>query len=179
MILEELIAFLEQQDPALVLPEGFHRPHSYRGYYEELAFEPAQNITVGAMLKAARSAVGTTYSGYKGGEYTMGQYSDVYLAYWGDTGEPLSLTTLKHMIAAPEIAQLRADLDRAERHAAELAQGLVAAEEENARLRAALATCADERDRLYSILQDPHCQIVSDAGVALLARLREQKEGTE
>jgi hypothetical protein len=40
MYLTNLIAFLEKYDPAQVVPVGFHRPHSYRGYYDQLAFEP-------------------------------------------------------------------------------------------------------------------------------------------
>jgi hypothetical protein len=83
MVLGELIEFLKQYDPEKVVPLGFHKPHSYRGYYDHLAFEPAENITVGAMLAAAESAVGTTYPGYKGGEYEMGLYTDVWLSRYG------------------------------------------------------------------------------------------------
>ncbi|MFC9490722.1 hypothetical protein ACFTZM_32240, partial [Streptomyces hydrogenans] len=65
MPLGELITALEAADPDLVLPDGFTHPHSYRGYYHELAFEPAHNATVGEMLADARSALGTTYTGWK------------------------------------------------------------------------------------------------------------------
>lgn len=102
MTLGELIEFLEKQDTALLLPEGFANPHSYRGYYDELAFEPAQNVTVGSMLDAAKSALGTTYEGWKGGEYTMQAYTDCWLASRGDTGEGLGAGMLRLMIAAGE-----------------------------------------------------------------------------
>ena len=47
MKLGELIEYLEKQDKDKVCPFGFYYPHSYRGYYEQLAFEPAYNITIG------------------------------------------------------------------------------------------------------------------------------------
>lgn len=58
--------------------EGFANPHSYRGYYDQLAFEPAYGVTIGSMLDAAKSAVGAIYYGYKGGSYRMGKWTDVY-----------------------------------------------------------------------------------------------------
>lgn len=98
MTLEELISALEAEDPNLVLPDGFTNPHSYRGYYDELAFEPAQNVTVGAMLADARTALGSTYTGWKGGEYTMGSYTDCWLAVEGCLGETIGPILLKLMI---------------------------------------------------------------------------------
>ena len=56
MQLQELIDALETYDPSIVVREGFAEPHSYRGYYEQLAFEPAYGVTIGSMLSAARSA---------------------------------------------------------------------------------------------------------------------------
>jgi hypothetical protein len=71
MTLGELITALEAADPNQVVSHGFHNPHSYRGDYYDLAFEPAQNVTVASMLEAARTALGTTYQGWKGGDFTM------------------------------------------------------------------------------------------------------------
>ena len=89
MTLGELIAALEKLDPDLVVPFGFHHPHSYRGYYDQLAFEPRENVTVGSMLADAREALGTTYEGWKGGDYTMSEWTDVWLAQEGSTGETI------------------------------------------------------------------------------------------
>ena len=89
MTLGELIAQLESVEPTRCLRLGFHRPHSYRGYYDELAFEPCADISVGEMLAAARSALGSTYQGYKGGDFTMGEYTEVWLAERGDCGETI------------------------------------------------------------------------------------------
>ena len=95
MVLKDLIEWLEGCDAGIVLPHGFHRPHSYRGFYDELAFVPAENVTIGSMLECAREALGKTYTGYKGGCYKMGEYTNVWLAEWGSTGEPISVATLE------------------------------------------------------------------------------------
>lgn len=98
MILQELIDFLAAHDPGIVAPVGFHSPHSYRGYYDDLAFEPLENATVKEMLACARSAVGKTFEGYKGGSYTMGLYSTVYLSEYGTTGEEIGPILLRYMV---------------------------------------------------------------------------------
>lgn len=99
MTLDELIAELEKHDPDKVLPLGFHNPHSYRGDYMDLAFEPKANITVGFMLASARTARGTTFQGYKGGDYTMRGYTDCWLAEYGDVGETLGEHFVRLLLA--------------------------------------------------------------------------------
>ncbi len=109
MTLGELIKALEKQNPDLVVPHGFSEPHSYRGYYDELAFEPADNMTIGKMLKCAKYALGKTYTGYKGGDYTMHEWTDVWLAHYGCCGESIGPTLLSYMINAGKAKML---LDR-------------------------------------------------------------------
>jgi hypothetical protein len=104
MYLTELIKFLEKCDPALVVPVGFTHAHSYRGYYEDLAFEPAKNVTVGAMLACAKDALGKTFAGYKGGEFEMDEYTDIWLAYYGECGEGIGPILLSYMIGEPRAA---------------------------------------------------------------------------
>jgi hypothetical protein len=78
--LRELIARLEAEpDLSKRVEVGFHNPHSYRGYYEQLAFEIAYDVTVGDMLTAARFALGATYQGWKGGDYLMSDYTETWL----------------------------------------------------------------------------------------------------
>lgn len=99
MILKELIQILEAScDRHERVRRGFHQPHSYRGYYSELAFEPAENVTIQSMLDCAKEALGSTYTGWKGGDYVMNEYSDVYLANIGSTGEELGKTLLLYML---------------------------------------------------------------------------------
>lgn len=98
MTLGQLIARLEKADPNRTVPLGFGRPHSYRGYYDELAFDPVMNTTVGAMLKAAKSALGTIYPGWKGGEYKMESFTEVWLAKIGECGESIGPVLLDYML---------------------------------------------------------------------------------
>jgi hypothetical protein len=82
--LSELIYYLEEEpDKSLIVPVGFHKPHSYRGNYSEVAFEPKENVTVQSMLDAAKEALGSTYLGWKGGDYTMCRDSLCFLDYEG------------------------------------------------------------------------------------------------
>lgn len=101
MHLKKLIAFLEQQNQEKIVRFGFNNPHSYRGIYAELAFEPAENITVGEMLACAKAALGNTYMGYKGGNFVMDEYTECWLSpYSMGDGETLGPTLLNYMIGA-------------------------------------------------------------------------------
>jgi hypothetical protein len=85
--LGQLIERLSREDPERILPIGFADPHSFRGYYSDVAFEPRRNISIGEMLAAARSALGATYSGWKGGDYTMTEWTDCWIANEGDSSD--------------------------------------------------------------------------------------------
>lgn len=101
MVLGELIEALEEkfnQDPGYVAKLGFAYPHSYRGFYDALAFEPVENIGVYEMLSEAQSALGKTFEGYKGGDFLMGSYSEVYLAEYGNVGEEIGPTFLRFIL---------------------------------------------------------------------------------
>uniref|UniRef100_UPI003F496201 hypothetical protein n=1 Tax=Streptomyces sp. CA-141956 TaxID=3240051 RepID=UPI003F496201 len=100
MTLEELITALETADPTLVLPHGFTNPHSYRGFYEDLAFEPATDVRVTDMLADARDALGETFEGWKGGEYKMRRGTDCWLAHEGMLGETLGPLLIRLMLDA-------------------------------------------------------------------------------
>ena len=100
MTLEELITELEKEDCNKVCRIGFNNPHSYRGYYDELAFEPTENVTIYDMLECANAALGNTYNGYKGGRYRMNGYTNVHLAYRGSSGQPLTKLSLAYMTGA-------------------------------------------------------------------------------
>ncbi len=100
-----IIARLEREDPDRRIPDGFHQPHSYRGFYDQLAFEPAADISIGDMLTAARSALGATYQGYKGGDYRMDGDVHCWIANWGNSdGTPITASLLDQMLRQPEPA---------------------------------------------------------------------------
>lgn len=63
-------------------------PHSYRGYYIDLAFEMDDSTsTVGEVLKMLQGCFLETFEGYKGGEFTMDKDTPIWIASWGCTGE--------------------------------------------------------------------------------------------
>lgn len=93
-----LIDILSQYPPSQRVALGFAQAHSYRGYYDELAFVPEENTTVGEMLKEAKDALGKTFFGYKGGDYKMDKDTPVWLAHWGSTGETIGRITLGLML---------------------------------------------------------------------------------
>lgn len=101
LTLGEVIDRLEQEDPATRIAVGFHRPHSYRGYYDEVAFEVTTAITIADMLNAARGALGATFQGWKGGDYTMSEHTAAWLVQEeGDCGENLGAVLLDALLAA-------------------------------------------------------------------------------
>ena len=71
MTLRDLTQTLECYDPETRVPFGLGNPHSWRGSYDEIAFEIVENTTVGEMLQTARAVEGQVMEGYKGGEYRM------------------------------------------------------------------------------------------------------------
>lgn len=64
---------------------------SYRGYYDHLALgyclddwnNEECGITVKGLVKKLRHAIGQTFEGYKGGDFTMGPQTPVWLANYG------------------------------------------------------------------------------------------------
>lgn len=97
--LKQLIERLEKEDPDKVVPLGLGSPHSYRGYYEDLEFTPKPNVTVGEMLVTARNCIGEAFTGYKGGEFVMGEYSTVWLGHYGSAdGQSIGDILLDYML---------------------------------------------------------------------------------
>ena len=87
MTLDQLIERLREYPLDTYVPNGFAEPHSYRGYYEQLAFTPLQDTTTGEMLEHAESAMGKEFEGYKGGEFLMTGDTPVHIARWGSSNE--------------------------------------------------------------------------------------------
>lgn len=109
--LQNLIDLLAAEpDQDRIVGDAFGHPHSYRGYYEDLAFEVAHNRTVGQMLTDARSAIGQTFTGWKGGDFTMHGYSYVWIVeHEGETGESLGPRLLRYMLATSPTCTRRSD----------------------------------------------------------------------
>lgn len=76
--------FLKMADKSFVFKKGFNTPHSYRGSYNELAFQPAEDIKLEVIIKAIDRAYIETFEGYKGGEYEYNMTTTCHLAYKGN-----------------------------------------------------------------------------------------------
>ncbi len=86
-----LIDWLERQDPNAVVKHGMVDPHSYRGIYSDLAFQPKLNVSFGQMLNEAKRALGNVYHGYKGGEYEVDNNTPVWIdSYSYGNGMPVT-----------------------------------------------------------------------------------------
>ena len=61
-------------------------PHSYRGFYDHLAFgyELSHDVTVGRVYSWALAAFGEVYTGYKGGEYVMNVGTPLWVANYSE-----------------------------------------------------------------------------------------------
>lgn len=87
--LGDLITFLEDNIDC-DLHIGFTRPHSYRGYYDQLAFEPTSGgQSASDALEIVKPCLLQTFQGYKGGDYEMNKHTEVWFAYYGNSGGQL------------------------------------------------------------------------------------------
>jgi len=90
MTLRHLIHELRAMPQDAIVKHGFDHPHSYRGYYQELAVSPTYSVTIGSMLDDLLYALGKTMTGWKGGDFVMHENVGVWLSFEGDTGEPIT-----------------------------------------------------------------------------------------
>lgn len=93
-----LIDWLEKQDQELIVKDGFGRPHYDRGSYDELAFSPLNEARISDMLAMARSVDGSTFCGYKGGEYLMDRNTPVYIGEYGECGDAITHIYFKYWL---------------------------------------------------------------------------------
>ena len=95
--LGQLIEFLDDQDPTLVVPYGFGSGHLHRDYDDELAFEPKEDTTFGLMLASAKQEVGKRHYAYKGGIHMIDLETKVHIADYGQLGgDPITSLVLRY-----------------------------------------------------------------------------------
>lgn len=91
MTLGKLISALEAMKPDDEV-DRLESPHSYRGYYCDLAFERGKGkMPVRELLKECRAAMGQVFTGYKGGDYVMGALTPIWIAKYGECGNKIVL----------------------------------------------------------------------------------------
>ena len=95
--LGEVILLLEAQPQKNIVKLDFTLDNptylcSYRGYYEDLSLDydsEAKSMKVKQLLTMFEGADGSTYTGYKGDDFTMHRRTLVWVAAYGDTGRML------------------------------------------------------------------------------------------
>lgn len=88
MTLSGLIERLKELPPEMEF-NGFYFPHSYRGYYEDLAFEPIEGRVVKYVLEDVEKCLDKTFCGYKGGDFLMDADTPIWIANYGCGGKKL------------------------------------------------------------------------------------------
>ena len=83
---DEIYDMLSELPSDSVFQNGFTSAHSYRGSYDTLAVEPCCETSVTEMMTCLANAIGETFTGYKGGEFTMQGTEELFLAYEGSCG---------------------------------------------------------------------------------------------
>ena len=86
MTLGELIDELRYLPPSYDI--YLSSPHAYRDYYCDVAFKP-RCVTVRKAYFEAMSADGETFTGYKGGDFTMTSTTPVWSAFEGCSGHAI------------------------------------------------------------------------------------------
>ena len=83
---------IRESNPGLALKQGFADPHSFRGYYNELAFEIQKDQHIDQAIEVAESAVGKVFTGWKGGDFPMDEETDVWWAQEGTSWNATKIT---------------------------------------------------------------------------------------
>lgn len=95
MTLGKFISELEKlpQDKEI---ENLRSPHSYRGYYSDLALTLGSGTrTVGSLLEELRNmCLGKVFGGYKGGDFYMDENTPLWIAKYGETG--VKIMSIQH-----------------------------------------------------------------------------------
>lgn len=94
--------------------KGLGRPHSFRGYYSDLALEPKDTPgTVAELLSDLTAVHNRELTGYKGGEYLMDSDTPLWVAFYG-TSSDIAITGLDLADAGERIVVLTRNTEKKE-----------------------------------------------------------------
>jgi hypothetical protein len=86
MTLDDLLRFLDGL-PSGSLVHGFGEARSYRGFYDDVAFEDGPSVFASHLARTIRRYVlDQKFTGYKGGDYRMTAHTPVWMAEYGELG---------------------------------------------------------------------------------------------
>lgn len=77
--------------PSYMPVRRLYNPHSYRGYYCDLALESDEGVTVpvSELLATLKGCLGKVFGGYKGGDFPMHENTPVWVAGYGCCGDQI------------------------------------------------------------------------------------------
>lgn len=102
LTLGKMIRTLEDM-PSETIVAGLCNAHSYRGYYDCLAFsEGIGSTTASILLERCYACVGKEFTGYKGGRFVMRRSTPIFVANWGECGKQLIAVNLDGTIETAE-----------------------------------------------------------------------------
>lgn len=97
--IKEITDYLKGFDENTEINLTLSNPHSNRGDYSNIGFNHSfETGTVKGIIEELTYVIGKTFYGYKGGEFEMCEYSEVYLSEYGGVGEPLTLVLLEVLL---------------------------------------------------------------------------------
>lgn len=105
LTLGRLIAHLKTLSLTDIVNAPAH-PHSYRGYYDELAFSGRSKVTVRAALYHMEELIGAHFTGYKGGDFFMSEATPLWWANYGEVDAQFILVSDLTVCTAPEVEAL-------------------------------------------------------------------------
>jgi hypothetical protein len=80
MSIKDLLERLKQLPSETTFKHGFSGSgYSYRGDYYQVSFTRDTNVEVETMIDSLEGIIGQILPGYKGGEFVMHDYVDVYI----------------------------------------------------------------------------------------------------
>ena len=88
----------------VVLSIGLGKNMSYRGSYDEVAFEPQRNLTISECIQNVENCIDTTMFGYKGGEYECTKDTNANIAFYGSCGTPITSFVMNILLGYHEKA---------------------------------------------------------------------------
>ena len=88
MNIKNLLKALRKFDSDTIISGVSTEFRSYRGYYEHLAMSPnVEYMPVEVFCQALEDQIGKTFTGFKGGEYTVHESTELFVASYERTGE--------------------------------------------------------------------------------------------
>jgi hypothetical protein len=89
MTLGDLISVLRAMPPDAQV-RNLNYFHSSRASYDNIALEPDQGLRPASeLLKEAKKACRSSFTGYKGGRFRMNKHTPIWIAWYGQCGEKL------------------------------------------------------------------------------------------